>query len=159
MNRFANISSIWEPVTYHCIFTLKSQSSGTEDQGSHQYDSASAQQGEVESAGFKCSCLILRLAYVLYDTMHSYVVPWKQLKLSRKDLRERKRLGEVREVKHSGSVLQSRVLFQGCLWLQPCNSTSARCSASWNVRKYARASLQNYYTQKQVCASIFVRHS
>lgn len=97
------------------------------------------QQGESES--LKCSCPY----YVLYRTKHSKVFPRKQLKLSRKDIREKKRLGEVREVKHSGTARQSNVLIHSCLWLQLCNSTTVHCSA-WNGRNMAALALlvQNY---------------
>lgn len=51
--------------------------------------------------------------------------------------------------------IQSSALIQGCRWLQPWNSTRARCSTSWNGRKYARLGLQHYWIQGRVCASMF----
>lgn len=73
------------------IFTPKSQSSGIEVQGSHECGAASAQHVEVKSDNIKFSHLVLRPTHVLYGTKLSNVFSRKQLKLCRKDLRQRKR--------------------------------------------------------------------
>lgn len=77
-----------------------------------------------------------------YSTKYSNMfLPGKQSQLSREEEEEeRTRLAGVREVKLSGTALQSSDLIQDCLWLRYCNNTSAGCSASRNGIKYARLS-------------------
>lgn len=84
----------------------------------------------------------------------------KQSKLFREDIRERKRLGEVKEVKRSGTAFWGSALMHDCFWLQPCNNTKVHCSRLWNRRymPHLVLLLLNYCTREQVCASLHVSY-
>lgn len=81
-----------------------------------------------QNDSLKCYYQFGKSRLILYIAKNSDVFPGKKSKLSRENIRERRKRGEVREVKHSGTVFWGNALMHGCFWLQPCNNTKAHCS-------------------------------
>lgn len=105
----------------------------------------------VKKWNFEKLLLFNKLGVGLYNSKYLNVFPGKKSKLSRDDNRERKRVGDVREVRHPGTALQSSTLIQNCLWLWPYNSIKAGSSTSWKRRNMPGLAmlLPNYWTQEQ----------
>lgn len=93
------------------------------------------------------------------STIHSKYVPWKAIKTIQRNLyKEEVTEGSGRsssQALHPRAAYWSRVVVGS----NPCNNTTARCSASWNVRNIPGSTLllQSYCTKVQVCARVFDR--